>query len=78
VARFRNWRDVRKDVPEPIKKAFADVSKKIAEDPDFPKGIEKVGGQPRYASPDFIRASTKKLEEIGVPILKELGLYVER
>jgi tripartite-type tricarboxylate transporter receptor subunit TctC len=69
---------VRKDVPEPIKKALTDVSRKIAEDPDFPKGIERVGGQPRYANPDFIRASTRKLEEIGVPILKELGLYVER
>ncbi|MCG6533193.1 MAG: tripartite tricarboxylate transporter substrate binding protein [Syntrophales bacterium LBB04] len=70
---------VRKDVPEPVKKVLADLCKKIAEDPDYRKGIERLGGgQVRYAGPEFVREATKKLEVIGIPILKELGLYVER
>jgi tripartite-type tricarboxylate transporter receptor subunit TctC len=70
---------VRKDVPEPIKKVLADLCKKIAEDPDYRKGIERMGGgQVRYAGPEFIREAIKKLEQIGIPVLKELGLYVER
>ena len=66
----------RKDVPEPIKRVLSDVCKKIFDDPDFRKGIQKLGGQPRYGGPDFIRAAIKKTDEIGIPILKELGLYV--
>lgn len=67
---------VRKDISEPIKKVLSDLCKKISEDPDFRKGIEKLGGQPRYGDPDFIRAAIKRTEEIGIPLLKEMGLYV--
>jgi tripartite-type tricarboxylate transporter receptor subunit TctC len=69
---------IRKDTPEPIKKVLADVSRKMSEDPELRKGIERLGGQPRYGGPDFIRAAIKKQEDIGIPVLKELGLYVEK
>jgi tripartite-type tricarboxylate transporter receptor subunit TctC len=69
---------VRKDTPEPMKKVLADVSRKMWEDPDLRKGIERLGGQPRYGGPDFIRGAIKRQEEIGIPVLKELGLLVER
>ena len=69
---------IRKDTPAPLRSALIDVCKKIAEDPDMRKGIEKLGGQPRYGGPDFVIEEIKRLEEIGVPLLKELGLYVEK
>jgi tripartite-type tricarboxylate transporter receptor subunit TctC len=50
--------------------------KKASEDPEVKKGIEKVGEQPRFGGPEFIYAGIKKTEEIGIPILKEIGLYV--
>ncbi len=68
----------RKDIPSPAKRALTDLCRKIAEDPDFKKGVEKLGGVPRYAGPEFIMESIKRGEEIGVPLLKELGLYVEK
>lgn len=67
---------VRKDTPESIKKALTALSKKIVEDPRFKRDIEKLGGQPRYGGPEFVMAAIKKQEEVGIPILKEVGLYV--
>ena len=69
---------VRRDTPETVKKVLADVSKKIFDDPDFRKGIARLGGQTRYGDPEFIREAIKKQEKIGIPILKELGLLVEK
>lgn len=69
---------IRKDTPASVKNALTDACKKIAEDPDLKKGIEKLGGVPRYGGPDFIMEAIKRSEEIGIPLLKELGLYVEK
>jgi tripartite-type tricarboxylate transporter receptor subunit TctC len=67
---------VHKDTSEPIKKTLAEVCKKISEDPETRKGIERLGEEPRFGGPEFMREAIKKQEAIGVPILKEIGLYV--
>jgi tripartite-type tricarboxylate transporter receptor subunit TctC len=69
---------IRKDTPALMKNVLTDMCKKIAEDPELKKGIEKLGGQPRYGGPDFVMEAIKRSEDIGVPLLKELGLYVEK
>ncbi len=66
---------IHKDTPEDVKKTLFDTFKKIYEDPEFKKGVEKIGLEPCFGGPEFIKNSMKKAEEVGVPILKELGLY---
>lgn len=67
---------VHKNTSEKIKKILFDGFKKTYEDPEFKKGIEKLGEEPKFGGAEFINESIKKTEEVGVPILKELGLYV--
>lgn len=69
---------VRKDTPAPIKKHLANLCNKISEDPVFRKSVEKLGGRLRFGGPEFLTAAIKRQAEIGVPILKEIGLYVEQ
>ena len=68
---------MRKDTPDAIKKALSALFRKISEDPDCRNSIEKMGGEPKFGGPDFMMAAIKKHEEIGIPILKELGLLVK-
>jgi tripartite-type tricarboxylate transporter receptor subunit TctC len=65
-----------KDTPEGIKKTLFDAFKKVSEDPEFRKGIERMGDEPRFGGPEFVKEAIKQAEEVGVPILKELGLYI--
>jgi tripartite-type tricarboxylate transporter receptor subunit TctC len=65
-----------KNTPEEIKKTLFNAFKKTYEDPEFKKGIEKFGEEPRFEGPGFLNETIKKSEEVGTPILKELGLYV--
>jgi tripartite-type tricarboxylate transporter receptor subunit TctC len=65
-----------KDTPEPIKKILVDAMKKIYDDPEFKKGLETLGEEPRYGDPEFLRASIKSSEIAALPILKEFGLLV--
>jgi len=65
-----------KDTPENVKKTLIEVFKKIFQDPEFEKKIESLGEEPKYGGPEFLKEANRKLEEAGVPILKELGLYV--
>jgi hypothetical protein len=37
-----------------------------------------MGEEPKFEGPDYMKESIVKAEEINVPILKELGLYVEQ
>lgn len=67
---------VHKDTPEDIKHTLFDTFKKIYDDPEFKKKMEIIGDELRFGGPEFIRESTRKMQETGVPILKELGLYV--
>jgi tripartite-type tricarboxylate transporter receptor subunit TctC len=65
-----------KDTPEDIKETLFETFKKIGEDPEFKIGLEKVGDAPKFGGPEFIRESMRKVEKAGIPIIKELGLYV--
>ncbi len=65
-----------KNVPEDVKAYLTGVSKKIFDDPKFKKGIEQLGEEAVYGGPDWMREQIKKTEEVSVPILKEIGLYV--
>jgi len=65
-----------KDTPENIKRTLMDAFKKTYEDPEFKKGIEKLGEEPRFGGPEFIKEAIKKSGEVAVPILKEFNLYV--
>ncbi len=67
---------IHRNTPEAIMKTLLDVFKKISESPEIRNGIDKIGEEPRPGGPDWIYAAIKRSEEIGVPILKELGLYV--
>jgi tripartite-type tricarboxylate transporter receptor subunit TctC len=66
---------VRKDTPKEIKKILTEALKKAYKDPDFKKGIENIGDEPRFESAEFMMESIKTQEKITVPILKELGIY---
>jgi tripartite-type tricarboxylate transporter receptor subunit TctC len=65
-----------KDTPEEVKKILSDAFKKTFEDPEFKKGIEKIGDEPRFGGPELMIESIKRQEEVTIPILKELGTYV--
>lgn len=65
-----------KNTPQEIKKTLYNAFKKIYDDPDFKKGIDKFGEEPRFEGPEYMKEAIKKSEELCVPILKELGLYV--
>ena len=67
-----------KDTPEKIKRILKEGFKKTCEDPAFKAGIEKVGEEHRCETPEFTRELIKKGDEVVTPILKELGIYVER
>ena len=67
---------IHKNTPENIKAYLLDVSKKIYEDPRFKKLPDMGGEDPKFGGPEFVRQKIKETEEIGVPILKEIGLYV--
>jgi len=69
---------VHKDTPEDIKKILIDAFQKTFKDPEFKKGFEKTGQLGRFEGPEFFKESIKNLEETATPILKELGLYIER
>ena len=65
-----------KDTPEKIKETLIDAFKKTYEDPELRKAIEKFGEEPKFGGPEFTKETIKKAEEAGVPLIKELGLYV--
>ena len=69
---------IHKDTPEEIKKTLMDVLKKTFDDPGFKREFEKLGDEPRFGGPEFMMESIKKTEDLSVPVLKELGLYVEK
>ena len=68
---------VHKNTPEYVKKTLFDALKKISEDPEFKEGIRKIADEPKFGGPEFMRKSIKEMQEMGIPILKNLGLYVE-
>jgi len=69
---------IHKDTPEKIVKILFDALKKAYEDKAFKYGIENLGEEARFEGAEFNKEYVRKAAEIGVPILKSLGLYVER
>ncbi len=67
-----------KEAPEESKKILSDTFKKVFDDPEYKNRFDKIGEEFRAVGPDVIRAIIKNAEEVGVPLLKELGLYVEK
>ena len=66
-----------KDTPEEIRRILTDALKKTYEDPEFKKGFEKLGEEPKFAGPEFMREAIREGEKNAIPILKEVGLFVE-
>jgi tripartite-type tricarboxylate transporter receptor subunit TctC len=66
-----------RDTPEEIKKILIEAFRKTCEDSEFKKGIERLGEEPKFAGPEFMREAIQNGEKIAIPILKEVGLLVE-
>lgn len=70
---------IHKNTSQEIVKTLSGTFKKIWEDPEVAKFIDQnVGENPVFEGPEFMRAAIKKCEENGVPLLKELGLFVQQ
>lgn len=69
---------IHKNTPGEIKKTLIDAFTKVCEDPEFKKRLDKLGEEPRFLGPELMKEAIKDAEKVGVPIIKELGLYVEK
>jgi tripartite-type tricarboxylate transporter receptor subunit TctC len=69
---------IHRNTPEPIKKTLLDACKKMYDEPEFQKGIERLNADPLWGGPEFLTEKIKKLEAASIPLLKELGMYVEK
>ncbi len=67
---------VHRDTPKEVFKTLSEACKKTSENPEVAKAIEKIGEEPRFGGPEFMKESIRKCEEASTPILKELGLYI--
>jgi tripartite-type tricarboxylate transporter receptor subunit TctC len=65
-----------RNTPEDVQKTLYNALKKTCDDPEFKKEFGKLGEELRFGGPEFVRERIKICEEIGVPLLKELGLYI--
>ena len=65
-----------KDTPDEIKKILLNAFKKTFDDPEFQKGCERIGFASVFGGSEFLKEEIKKSIEIGIPLIKELGLYV--
>jgi tripartite-type tricarboxylate transporter receptor subunit TctC len=66
---------IHKDTPPDVKKTISDAFGKVTEDPEFKKTVEKLGEELKLGGPDFIKEAIKGAEDVGIPIVKQLGLY---
>ena len=67
---------VHKDTPAETKKILLDVMTNTYQNPEFRKGLEALGEEPKFGGPDFMTEAIRNSESIAVPILKEFGMYV--
>ncbi len=65
-----------KNTPANALKVLHDALQKVCESQEYKNAIKQLGEEPRYGSVDLIKKSIEDSEEVGVPLLKELGLYV--
>ncbi len=78
AAKFRTLFGIyaHKDTPVKIRETLTNAFKQACESPELKRGIEKLGDDPRCGGPEFMNEAIKNAEDLGVPIIKELGLYV--
>jgi tripartite-type tricarboxylate transporter receptor subunit TctC len=65
-----------RNIPEEIQKTIYNALKKTCDDPDFRKGFGKLGEELKFEGSGFMKDAIRRCEEIGTPLLKELGLYI--
>ena len=63
-----------KETPENIKRILEGIAEKVYKDPEFQKGIERFGEEPRFMDSKSLMENIKEAEKIYIPIIKELGL----
>lgn len=68
---------VHKDTPPDRVKKLHDSLKKAIEDPEFRKVLDDMGLKCGYISPQGMEENISEAERIGVPLLKELKLFVQ-
>ncbi len=68
---------IHRDTPADRVKKLHDALKKAVEDPEFRKPLEDMGQKVGYIPPETVDATILSMEKLGVPILKELKLFVQ-
>lgn len=68
---------IHKDTPANRVKKLHDLMKKTVEDPEFVKILDSIGQKSEYVSSETVKEVVLKAENLGVPLLKELGLFVK-
>jgi tripartite-type tricarboxylate transporter receptor subunit TctC len=67
---------IHKNTPQDIQKKLLDVCKKVYDEPEFKKGLEKLNVEPLWGDPEFLRKKIEETKKWQIPLLKELGMYV--
>jgi tripartite-type tricarboxylate transporter receptor subunit TctC len=68
---------IHKNTPDNIKQILKDAFKKVQDDKGLSDKFIQIGLTPSFLTPDQMRETIRNAERLGVPILKELGLYIE-
>jgi len=68
---------IHKDAPQEAKAALIDLCNKVYQDPEFKKRIQTFGEEITFGGPDYMQKTIDDAKEIGIPLLKKLGLYKE-
>ena len=68
---------VNKDVPAERVAYLHDTFKRAIDDPEFHKLADDMGLKAQYTGPQAAEEGVLKMEKLGVPLLKELKLFVE-
>jgi tripartite-type tricarboxylate transporter receptor subunit TctC len=69
---------IHKNTPEEIKRTLINTFEKIYQDPQFKEKLINFGEEPLFGGPEFFNKSIQDAREVGIPLIKKLGLYVEQ
>ena len=69
---------IHKATPQKIKQAVIDACKKTYDDPEFKKGLQNFGEEVIFGSPEYFQKTIDDAREVATPLIKELGLYIEK
>ena len=68
---------IHRDTPAERVAILHDAFRRAVADPEFRKLADDMGLKAQYTAPQAVEESIAKTEKIGVPLLKELNLFVE-